>query len=66
MSDADPDDAVALTERDEQFIGACRQGSWEMRPRLVAPEFADLDDTYGRRDGGWLRVHACVWPLGSG
>jgi Domain of unknown function (DUF4440) len=20
-------------------------------------------DTYTRRDGGWLCVHACVWPL---
>jgi hypothetical protein len=20
-------------------------------------------DTYERRDGGWLCVHACVWPL---
>jgi hypothetical protein len=20
-------------------------------------------DTYARRDGGWLCVHACVWPL---
>jgi Domain of unknown function (DUF4440) len=20
-------------------------------------------DTYARRDGGWICVHACVWPL---
>ena len=20
-------------------------------------------DTYARRDGGWLCIHACVWPL---
>ena len=23
-------------------------------------------DTYERRDGGWLCVHACVWPLRDG
>lgn len=22
-------------------------------------------DTYQRRDGGWLCLHACVWPLVS-
>jgi hypothetical protein len=20
-------------------------------------------DTYERREGGWVRIHACVWPL---
>ena len=25
--------------------------------------FARYVDTYERRDGGWLCVHACVWPL---
>ena len=28
--------------------------------------YARYVDTYERRDGGWLCVHACVWPLVSG
>jgi uncharacterized protein DUF4440 len=27
--------------------------------------YARYVDTYERRDGGWLCVHACVWPLAS-
>lgn len=26
-------------------------------------EFRRYVDTYERRDGSWLCVHACVWPL---
>jgi hypothetical protein len=26
-------------------------------------EFKRYVDTYERRDGGWLCVHACVWPV---
>jgi len=28
--------------------------------------FSRYVDTYDRRDGGWLCVHACVWPLCDG
>jgi hypothetical protein len=27
--------------------------------------FSRYIDTYERRDGGWLCVHACVWPLAN-
>jgi hypothetical protein len=114
------DDIAALAARNEQFIEACRAGSWE-RLRVILDEtfryldgrtgepwdehryIADLHDnpapaltidevvihvagdiatvsartrnaerpgqrnryldTYRRRDGRWLCVHACVWPL---
>lgn len=109
-----------LAERNDQFIEACRLGSWEMLQTILADDFSYLDgrsgetwdeiryitdlrtnpapslqidelaihvagetatvsarsysathpgrgsrylDTYARRDGEWLCVHACVWPL---
>jgi hypothetical protein len=111
---------AALTARNEQFIQACRQGSWEQLRQILGSDFRYLDgctgrvwdadryiadlrdnpapslaidevvihvagdtatvsartrsdarpqrhnrylDTYERRDGHWLCVHACVWPL---
>ena len=112
------DDIHLLTEQNERFIEACRQGSWPMLQPILAPSFSYLDgytgdvwdmdryvkdltdnpaphltidqltihvdgdtavvsarsrrgpdrdnrylDTYARRDGAWLCIHACVWPL---
>ena len=114
------DDVAVLLARNDQFIEACRRGSWrELRPILGADfryldgrtgevwdetrYVADLEqhpaptlaiddvvvhlagdtavvsarttsptrpgranrylDTYERRQGEWLCVHACVWPL---
>jgi len=114
------DDIAALTARNEHFIDACREGSWERLRVILDSEFRYLDgrtgetwdedryvadlrdnpapslvidevvihvagdtatvsartrsaarpgrpnrylDTYRRRDGHWLCVHACVWPL---
>jgi hypothetical protein len=115
------DDITVLTELNDQFIDAFRQGSWELLEPILSPRFSYLDgatgevwkheryienlrnnpspslsidqlvvhidgdaavvsartsrqpdrygryiDTYARRDGGWLCVHACVWPLPGG
>ena len=114
------DDTKVLTQLNEQFLEAFRQGSWELLEPILSPSFAYLDgatgdvweqdryienlrgnaapaltfdqlvvhvdgdtavvsartsrqpgrygryvDTYERRDGGWLCVHACVWPLAA-
>jgi len=116
----DMDDVDVLTARNEHFIEACRQGSWERLRMIVGSDFHYLDgrtgerwdqdryvtdlrdhpsptltidqvaiqiagdtatvsartsshpgsgrynrylDTYARRDGQWVCVHACVWPL---
>lgn len=112
-------DIEILTARNEQFIEACRQGSWTMLSPVMSPGFSYTDgatgevwdhdryvkdleenplpeltidqvvvhvdgdtaivsartkaraggrhnryvDTYTRRDGEWLCVHATVWPL---
>jgi hypothetical protein len=40
-------DVEILTERNEQFIEACRQGSWEMLQDVIAPTFAYLDGATG-------------------
>jgi hypothetical protein len=112
-------DIAELTARNEQFIEACREGSWEQLRQMLGGDFRYLDgrtgqvwdqhryaadlrhnpapslavdevvihvagntatvsartssdarlhpnrylDTYERRDGQWLCVHACVWPL---
>lgn len=118
MDDADV--VAALTARNDEFIEACRRGSWELLARILADDFGYLDgltgevwtmsryiadlranasptlsidqlavhvcgetatvsarshsrarpgkhnrylDTYARRDGRWLCVHACVWRL---
>ena len=115
------DDTEVLTELNEQFIEAFRQGSWELLEPILSPSFSYLDgatgevwtheryvenlrknpapslaldqvvvhtdgnsavvsgrtsrqpgrygryvDTYERREGGWVCVHACVWPLPDG
>lgn len=114
------DDVEALIARNEHFIEACRQGSWESLRQILDSDFRYLDghtgqvwdeqryvadlrqhpapamvidevavhvagdtatvsartrgsagpgranrylDTYTRRSGQWLCVHACVWPL---
>ncbi|HZC73167.1 MAG TPA: nuclear transport factor 2 family protein [Jatrophihabitans sp.] len=114
------DDVDALTARNERFIDACREGSWEQLRVVLGSDFRYLDgrtgemwdeeryradlrenpapsltidevaihiagdtatvsartwsatrpgranrylDTYARRDGQWVCVHACVWPL---
>jgi hypothetical protein len=114
------DDTAILTELNEQFIEAVRQGSWDMLEPILSTSFTYLDgntgdvtdlspyrdmirsspapdlaidqvavhvdgdtaivsartssatrpgrfsrylDTYHRRDGGWVCVHACVWRL---
>jgi Domain of unknown function (DUF4440) len=111
-------DLDQLTERNEQFVEACRKGSWAILQRIVAPTFSHLDgasgevweidryirhlrhhpapalrvdqlvihidgntaavsarslrlpatthrylNTYVRRDGEWLCVHGCTWPV---
>jgi hypothetical protein len=120
---ADMDDVAALIARNDEFIEACRNGSWAQLRPVLAGEFRYLDgrtgepwdepryiadleqhaapslaidgvvmhvagntavvsarttsstrpgkanryvDTYERRDGEWLCVHACVWPLPDG
>lgn len=42
------DDIAELTARNEHFIEACRQGSWEMLQTILAPEFAYLDGVTGQ------------------
>ncbi len=114
------DDRAELQALNEEFIAACRVGSWERLRVILDEDFRYLDgrtgqkwdearyvadlqahpslslrfdevdihvagqtaavsartlsddrpgranrylDTYARRDGRWLCVHACVWPL---
>jgi ketosteroid isomerase-like protein len=114
------DDVKTLTELNERFIEAVRQGSWQMLEPILSPGFTYLDgntgevqqlppyremiesspapdleidqvavhvdgdtaivsartasatrpgrhsrylDSYQRRDGQWVCVHACVWRL---
>jgi len=117
------EDRAELRVLNEEFIAACRAGSWERLRVILDEEFRYLDgrtgqrwdearyvadlrahpspslrfdqvdiqvagqtatvsartrsddrpgranrylDTYARRDGRWLCVHACVWPLAPG
>ena len=48
------DQVVVHVDGDTAIVSA-RTSRPERRGRYV--------DTYERRDGGWLCVHACVWPL---
>lgn len=114
------DDREQLRSLNDEFIAACREGSWERLRAIVDEDFRYLDggtgepwdearyvanlranpspslridelvihvaghtatvsartwsdarlgranrylDTYARRSGRWLCVHACVWPL---
>ena len=46
------DDVAALVARNDHFIEACRQGSWELLRQILAPEFSYLDGRTGD-----------VWPM---
>jgi Domain of unknown function (DUF4440) len=48
------DQVVVHVDGDTAIVSA-RTSRPERRGRYL--------DTYERRDGGWLCVHACVWPL---
>lgn len=41
------DDVKFLTDRNEQFIEACRQGSWEMLEPILTAGFSYLDGSTG-------------------
>lgn len=46
------DDIAELIARNDHFIQACRQGSWELLQQILAPEFSYLDGRTG-----------AVWPM---
>jgi hypothetical protein len=41
------DDTEKLTQLNEQFIEACRLGSWELLDPILAPSFVHIDGTTG-------------------
>lgn len=45
----DMDDVDVLTARNEHFIDACRQGSWERLRMIVGSDFHYLDGRTGER-----------------
>src|SRR6266508_3912363 len=47
ISGGSMDDIKVLTELNEQFIEAFRQGSWELLSPILSPDFAYLDGATG-------------------